>query len=437
MSQTVVWLTGGLLLPIVGAPLLTHRSYRAFPPAARAVLAGAAGAVLLSFSMTVFALLGASWNPIALLAVAAAEALLLRALLGRSAAVPELPSSVAAESRAAAVLSGAAVAIALAGTLAGAAGSSDLLLFWGPKARAFAAARTIDVRFLTDSHNWYMHPYYPPLVTNLDAFETRLAGALPWTAAALTFPLLLGALAVALPAVLRRADRPLAAPSTSAVVVSALGLLGMEANVAGNADPFLWFFEVLGIALLLGSKDDSSRLLLAGLLLAGAASAKVEGLPFLLASLFLVAIARSGARARSLTLLAAPSVAALGIWFAFGRVRHAFTGYGEYGSLRNVRWDRLELVLHAIARALRDAGHGLPFLVPLAVFLVLLGLRGRIRVLPLGVAAALGGFLSVVYLSDVPDPLPWIGWSAARTFAPIGALLAMAVAAPATMGARR
>lgn len=428
MRAGVLWLAAFVVLPAVGAPLLTHRGYRSLPPAARLVLSGAVGAVLLSFAMTVSALAGLRWNiPLLALAAAGLSAVLRLGARGDLRVAIEPPRPSGTSERLAALFAGAAVATALAWTITGAAGSTDLLFFWGPKAQAFASAHTIDAAFLASSRASYMHPYYPPLVTNLWAFASMVAGRFAWGAATLTFPLLLAALAVALPALLRLSERPVAPQAVSALVVSALALLGSESEMAGNADPWLLLFEVLGLGLLLAPRPSSPKwLLLGGLLLAGTVCAKVEGLPFVAAAvLFFIALDDSPASlARRLGLLLGPSVASLGAWFLFGFSRKAFARYGEYGSLLELRWDRFELVLSTIGRSLWNAGFALPYLVPLAVLLLA---RGGLRRLPLAVAAALSAFLVVTYMLPVRDPVSWIGWSAARTFSPVAALLALAL----------
>jgi hypothetical protein len=421
------------LLPLLGAPLLSHRVYRSLPIACRLVLSGAVGAVILSFTQTVSALAGLPWRALPLALLTAAIAGSLRAVAGGSA--PPSPMALEDPGKSlAGFLAAGSIGIALLLTAGGAAGSSDLLLFWGPKAQAFASARTIDAGFLSDPRNAHMHPYYPPLATNLFALSTMIAGGLPWGAATFTFPLLLVGLAVTLPSLLRRAERPWAPAAISAVVVSALALLGTEADVAGNADVFLWLFELVGIALLLAPRPiDAPRLLLAGLLLAGAATSKVEGLPFVLAAaLFFLAgrRARSGV-SLSGALLLAPTALSLGAWFWLGLSRKVFDRYGEYGSLLDLRWERFGLVVSQVARAFWSTGGALPFLVPLAV--LLLG-PGGARRLPLAAAATLAAFLTVTYLSPVPDPRLWIEWSASRTFAPIAALLALSAAAPNERG---
>jgi len=201
----LAWLSTFLLLPLAGLPMLRHRSYGRFDFLSRAVLSGAAGASLVSFSMTVFALLGVRWQ----IPTIAATAALLAYGMGRL--LPVKKANVAALSAEsfgtietiACGLVLLVVAAALIATVAGAAGSPDLLFFWGTKAQQFAAARTVDAGFLRETFHRYMHVPYPPLVTNLGALATMGAGRFPWRAAILTFPLLLAALALGLPGILR------------------------------------------------------------------------------------------------------------------------------------------------------------------------------------------------------------------------------------------
>ena len=427
MRPGVAWTALGIALPALGAPLLSHRAYRRFSLPARAVLSAAVAAVVLSTAMTGFAIGGVRWSAAPLLLTVIAIVSGLRALLGGEPETSPEPRAYDSALVLSAILAGAAVLAALLATRAGLAGSSDLLLFWGPKVRAFATARTLDAAFLADPRHMYMHPYYPPLVPELFALPAMLSGRFSWSAAALTFPVLLAALALGLPALLRSAERPFAPGPVAALAVAALALLGIEANVAGNADAALLLFATLGVALLLGRPPlDRARLLLSGVLLAGAAASKVEGLPLAaaVALIFPLRLAQRR-RLRAAAWLLAPTIVALGLWFAYGAGYRAFSGYGEYGSLLALRLDRLPAVLAALGRAFRDAGWGLPYLVPIAVLLLA---RGSLRAFPLAVAAVFVAFLLTTYLLPVPDPRYWIAWSGARTFAPVAALLALSLA---------
>jgi hypothetical protein len=425
-----VWLATFLLFPVAGWPLLSHPGFRRFPFASRLVLAGGVGAVLMSFLMTASALLGARWHVGLLIGAAMLIAAGLRAALPSAASDPAVSKEpVAAVGAAGHALSLVAVLTALLATASGAASSPDLVFFWGVKAQHYAAARTVDVAFLQDPFHLFMHAYYPPLVTNLFALASIVAGRFVWTAALLTFPLLLAAIAAGLSGILRAWLAQPAAAAFSALVVSALGYLGMEADIAGNGEMPLLFFETMAMALLLSPHGtERSTQLLAGLLLAGAAVTKVEGLPFVVAAAVLFVLRRhegAWSAAKRLLLLLSPTAVALIAWFAFGATRRLFLGYGGGGRFLDLHVDHVWTVVKAIGHALSSTGQGLPWLVPLAV----LAAAGRLRppaLLPLGVAAALTGFLLFTYIHRSEDPTLWISWSAARVFSPVAMLLGLA-----------
>ena len=431
MRPGLAWLVSLAALPLVGYPVAFARPFRSLPVGCRLALAGGAGCFILSTVMTLAALLGVRWSPALLVvasfvvSVAVGRTIAREDPIGRPVEEPHGPISIAG-----ALSSAAAVAIVTLSVAAGASTSGDFILFWGPKAQAFAAARTIDASFLKDPFLEYLHASYPPLVPNIFAFASMVAGRFAWGAATATFPLTLAGLAVALPGILRLgASRP-AAHAVSAVVVAGLGLIGMETDVAGSAEMPLLFFETLALALLVSpAASRPSVQLLAGLLLGGAAATKVEGLPVALAASFLfVALRRGEGRpGAALVRLLAPTAVAVGLWFAFGVVKDAFRGYRGYGRFLEVHLAASRTVLGGIARALWLIGYGLPFLVP-ATLLIVRRRPWRPALLPLATALALTGFLVFTYL-HVPDPALWIDWSAARVFAPLVPLLSLAVVA--------
>jgi hypothetical protein len=426
-----LWLSSFACLPLAGWPLLAHASYRSLSLAARIGLAVAAGAALISGWMTALALVGLPWQPAVLVVLAGATAFLLRLCLSSERATVQTPPEETPASlleKSPLLLSGLSILTALAASASSAATSPDLLHFWGPKAQAFAAAGTIDASFLRDPSLVYMHPSYPPLVTNLMAFATQIAGRFAWGAATLNLPLLLAVLALALPGVLRLAAPRRLAWGSSALIVAALGYFGLAFSIAGNADPWLWIFEALAMAILIGPAALSrAGQLLAGLLLAGAVTAKVEGLLFALpaVALFLPLRRKEIRIGRAAAFLLLPGVVSLGAWFWFEASRHVFYGYEQYGRFLEIHWDRLPLVLSGISRALWSAGWGLPFLLPLAA-LLLAPARPRPLWIPVGVSLILCAFSVFTYLHGDPDPSAWIAWSAGRIFSPIPVLLAIA-----------
>jgi hypothetical protein len=406
--------------------------------AARVVLAGAVGAVLVSFVMTLCALAGLAWST----SWVAAGATLVAWALSRLSAFAEAssaPPDGARESGGltgtlAALASAAAVAAAALATRLGAATSPDLFFFWGTKAQRFAAAGRIDVAYLTAPFHGFLHPYYPPLVTDLGVFASMAAGRFSWDGAMATFPLLLAALALGLPGTLDGPrDRVAAA---SALAVAAISLGGIRASIAGNADPALVFFEALAIAVLMRREAEPPLQGLGGLLLAGAAATKVEGLPFALVAAAL-ALRHDGARptVRAAARLLGPTAAMLGAWFAFGLSRHLFHEYSEYGPFSEVHLDHLRSILAAVPRALGETARGLPWIVP-ALALASGGRIARAARLPLGAAAALVAFLLFAYLHLASDPTLWIHWSAPRVLLPVAVMFALALAAVPPLSAK-
>ncbi|HEY2796795.1 MAG TPA: hypothetical protein VGK26_02795 [Thermoanaerobaculia bacterium] len=423
----VLWLGTLLLLALPGAPLLMHPAFARIPSLARAVLAGAAGAVLVSFTMTVFALLGIPWSLPAILAVAAVLSFLLRraALGGGVAAAPSARGGWLASA-----LSAVSVSAAFLATAAGSASSPDLIFFWGPKAQRFALSRTVDAAYLGDPSLAYMHAYYPPLVTNLYALASMAAGRMSWTAATLLFPLLLAALAAALPGLLRMGVPAARAAAAAALAVGAIAVIGMEADIAGNGEMPLLLFEATGVGLLLSPLAAAAGgQLLAGLMLAGAVTAKIEGLPLALGAIAVWLWMRRASRPWGAGLrLLGPTLLSLGAWFAFGAARHLFLGYEGEGRFLDFHPEYAGVMFRALARALATTAYGLPYLVP---FLCLLAAARRIdasAAIPLGGMAALVAFGVFVYLDRPSDPTPWIAWSAPRVFSPVPMLLALAAA---------
>lgn len=437
MKPGELWLLAFTLLPVAGAPLAIHPAYRAYGLFCRTALAFGIGAVVLSLVMTIAAVCSVPWGVGWLLAVSVPISWLLRLALGPEAEGPRPnQGGSSAPIAAAALISSLCVGAALFATFAAAASSTDLFHFWGPKAEAFASARTIDAAFLRAPWLDHLHPDYPPLVTNLFAFATLLGGRFPWGTVTYSFPLFLAALAIALPGILA-ADRPRgAAHSISALAITTAGLLGIAYQVAGNGDLILLFFEACAMALLTGpDASRGSRLLLAGLFLAGAVSAKVEGLAFAVtvAAIFF-ALSPPERTLRAALLLVGPTATSLGAWLAFGWTRQLFRFYVGYGRFGDFHVARLPLVMRAVAGELAQVAWGLAFLVPIAV--LLLCRSGSTRVwLPIGTAAILSAFFVFEYLHG-PEELvrEWILWSAARVFTPLAVLLALAPLSSARPG---
>ena len=427
MKAGYLWLAAFAALPLAGSPLAFHPAYRRYGLFCRTALSAGIGAVSLSVTMTLATLVPLRWGVAWLLGASFALSWLLRLLVGPEPDAPRPYVGSRAAAAAAGLISATAVAAALFATFAAAASSTDLFHFWGPKAEAFAAARTIDAEFLRAPFHEDLHADYPPLVTNILAFASMAAGRLPWGAATYTFPLLLAMLAFALHGLLA-ADRPRAeAYPVAALVVSTAALLGVVFQVAGNGDPFLLFFEVCALGLLTGpDATRGSRLLLAGLFLAGASSAKVEGLPFVAAAVLLVAWTSPRQRTlRCAVFLLAPTAVGLATWLAFGWTRQLFRFYVGYGAFGTLHLENLPVILTGIVRELGLFAWGVGFLVPLAV-LLLTRPNARIAWLPIGTALLLVVFSVFTYAHAVEFIPEWITWSAGRIFTPVALLLGLA-----------
>jgi hypothetical protein len=422
-----LWLVLLALPAAAGAPLLSHPTYGRYGFFGRTALSAGVGAVLLSFVMTCAALVPLPWGLAWLAGASLVLSLLLRSLLGQEAEGPRPPGG---GSRAvvlvAVVVSAAAVGAALFATFAGATASTDLFHFWGPKAEAFAAARTIDAEFLRAPWHDHLHPDYPPLVTNLLAFASLGIGRLPWGTAPYTYPLGLAALAMALPAILA-SDRPRAeAHAVAALCVAATALLGNTFLFGGAADIFLVFFGACVVAILSGpDARRGSRQLLSGLLLCGAASAKVEGLVFAAAAAGLFWLTEPRSRSlRAAALLLLPTAISLSAWLAFGWTRQLFRFFAGYGSFTELHFENLPLILRTIGSEFFLSAWGLPFLVPLGV---LIAARKNPRMLlPVGLALLLSVFYVFTYLHARDLVRDWVTWSAGRIFTPVAVLLALA-----------
>lgn len=434
MRTGFFWLASLAAFPVAGAPLLVHRTFRSYGILARLVLSAAAGAVAISETMTIATLGGWRWNVPALVLCGMAECMALQLVLGREVPAdrPQVEGLNSGAARLAILVSALAVLAAITASISASATSADLLLFWGPKAQAFAAARGLDASYLADPIYRYQHRSYPPLVVNVYAFATLAAGAgrVPWLAAIGTFPILIAGMAIALPGILRRYVPRRDALVAAAAITASTGFLGITLEMAGNADPAILLFGTLAIATLLGSGgDERSAQLIAGLLLAGAAASKTEGLPLTVATIVCFFLSRrSGNSPRAVALLSAPTFVCLASWFAFGFRSGAFREYESYGPLLEIHWERLGHVLALIAHSLADAGAATPWLVPLAA-LVVARKRSRGALFPAGIAAILCAFFVFTYLHGDVDPTLLIIWSAGRIFAILSPILILALIA--------
>ncbi len=431
MRSGFLWLLSFLIFPLAGWPLLGHPIYRRLGFVSRLMLSGAVGCIAVTTAMTVSTVFHFSWQPALLVPASMVILIGARLLIGLT---PDPPRPRRGdrfryfEWIALSVIFISSCAATLAATSASAT-SADLVLFWGPKAMAFAKARGVDAAYLSDPLLRYQHFSYPPLVPNAYALATLLAGRFSWLAAVMTFPLLLVALGLALPGIFRGWCSRHAALVASACVIASLALIGQTYLIAGNADIFLLTFEVLAIAVLLGTeRGGKASLLLSGILFAGAASAKVEGLPFVVAAgllfLLLLASRRGFRRPAAAALLLGPTAIVVAIWFFFEKSRLGVLGYESYGPFLEADWRSSGRVVWMTARALASAGVGLPWMLPVAALAVSVP-RKREALVPVLTAFVLTVFFLFTYLHG-GDPSLLISWSAGRIFAVISPLLIVA-----------
>ena len=397
-------------LPLLGLAIWRLPSVAVLPLAARASIAAAAGAVLLTLEMLLFSLVGISWS-VPLLAIpllASGLSVLFEKRKERlRARMPErLPT---------AALALAALAVLLAAFAAGTARATslDLLFFWGSKGLHFAKARGLDTAFLILPEHGLMHPGYPPLFSLLYAWASLVAGRMAWGAALLTMPLFLGASVAAFRGYSRG---PLGERSSAehTALLAALLAYGLTTTLcAGNAEPPLLFFETIALSLLAFGERRAENEWLASLGLAGAVLTKVEGAAFaaVVCGAFLLFPRAPGRRVQSFGRLALAPSLLLGGWLIFVTrlgIADSYAGR-EYGgfTLSHAR----EVLLGILASASFQAAY-LPW-IALGVLLVVAPSRRRAR--PFLLAAAAYTILLVFsYLHGESDPRKWIEWSGSR-----------------------
>ncbi len=173
-----------------------------------------------------------------------------------------------------AALAAAAVRVVLVATIP--AFGWDFRYIWGLKARVFAAAGGIDLRWLTWKPFTLAHLDYPPLWSGLIA-AGRIFGAPPGAAAGAWGALIVAGLGAACWRIVRPAGRPVAA--LAAVAGSwAPVLLAPTIQTSGSAGPLAAFLLVMAAAGLMDTGKDASQFpWIAAISLAALAVTKHEG----------------------------------------------------------------------------------------------------------------------------------------------------------------
>ncbi|HET9793634.1 MAG TPA: hypothetical protein VFS34_04155 [Thermoanaerobaculia bacterium] len=316
--------------------------------------------------------------------------------------------------------------------------SPDLVLFWGAKGERFALARGIDVAFLARPANYLMHPDYPPLLPFVEAFATMFAGRFAWGASLFLMPWFLGITgAIFHAAALRRLENARAAAALTAIFVGTLGLADLVSATAGSADGLLVAFETAALASLsaIGSRRLSEWT--AGLCLAAAGLAKIEGVFFAAIVAFAaVALTRSSWRSRATSawhLATAPALA-FGTWLLFCRAHRLVAMYrADVFGAPTLRF--LPRILSVMGRT---ASYDHAYVPWLALAASAWAFR-RFGFAAVPVAAA-GLFLAAdvgFYLNGNSDPSMWVGWSSARTLTTVLACGFLSIGRTAIAGESR
>jgi hypothetical protein len=256
---------------------------------------------------------------------------------------------------------------------------SDFVYHWGLKAERAFFERGTDLELLARPANAYLHPDYPNLLPELFAVPAILIDRFHEPSLLLLSALFLLLLALVLRAELRRAlDRR----STRQLALAAL-VLGVAAFCigyyqAGSADlPFA--LAVLLGASALAEPQPSAAALRAGLAAALAAALKIEGPPFAVILVVLLALRHRRELLRRPALLAvaaAPVVLVVAPW-AYQLARHDLYQPTNSGGLGIIDGERIATIAEHSWRVLSmQQWHGLPLLL-LALPLLLMPERSR------------------------------------------------------------
>jgi hypothetical protein len=422
---SVVFIVATLAVPlVVGLPLLRISSIAGVTLPARTAIAWVGGTLVLTALLTALSALGVPWTPWFVLVFAVVPLVVasrMQTPWGPAGAVPSTvdpPTLVAA---------GLALAIAGAGLLqfaAGAATSADLSYFWGVKAARFALDRGIDFQWLQQPYMIHLHPNYPPLWPVSLAWGALIAGSLPWTTVPIVTWLYVIATGLILHSLLRRRLGQRHAMVVGLLWFAVLTGSNVRSFSGGSAEgPLLLFATVAVTTLVVEDRDESPKLRwLAAGALAGAVLTKSEGA---VAAVLVIAgtairdaVWRRSGVIRSTTRLAAPALAAAGLWAAI-KVAHGLplTDPIREAALR-IHSGHIGAILKICARLSGTGTLWVGWLVPVAAVSVVRPLR-LLRILPgLAVAVGIPLFAVVYYLHATGDPVELIVWTYPRLIQP-------------------
>ena len=422
---TVIFFVATLAVPLLfGLPLVRLPSLNDCSPAARVAIAWAGGTVILTAMFTALAALGISWRPWLVMAIAlVAVGVALRMPVPR-----RQDDAIVAQNdwptRGAAALCAVIAAAGLVQFAAGAATSADLSFLWGVKAVRFALDYGIDFRWLQQPHLIHLHPNYPPLWPVSLAWGALAAGSLPWTAVPVLTWVYLVATGVIVHSLLRRPLGSRAAAMVALLWFAVLTGSTVRSFSGGSAEgPLLLFVTVAVTTLVVETRDEEPTLRwLAAGALAGAILTKSEGV--VSAGLIVAGTAiRDGVWrrpnwVRDAVRLAAPAVAAAGLWAAI-KIAH---GLPLTDPIREtafvVSFGHVDVIFKVCGRLLVAGVLWIGWLVPLVAALVTKGCR-PFRALPgLVVAGGLPLFAAIYYLHAEGNPLELIVWTFPRLIQP-------------------
>lgn len=429
-----------------------RRARHAEPAAVRSMLSASLGLLLAGLGLGLLSAIGVSWSPAAVWGLALVSALgglglaertgaagagrghfptFRSALSSASSSIRSLRPEVMGSVRTIEllVLAGAASLFAAASALRMNV-HADYVYHWGQKAARFALAGGVDLKYLAQPWNAYLHPDYPSLLPALHAAAFNAAG-LGWPVAAVLATAFFVLLLFAIRALADAAAK--SAPGAAlASIVAALGATAFAVGFrqAGGADVIMAAAVTAAVCVLVrpatrGSDFDVA--VVAALL----AAVKLEGLPAAAALLALHALRRvsaePGARVRTALATglrsAGPTAVVVGVWawLTFGHGLFLESNTGAFDAAR------LPTVLAGLVKtALLPDWWGLPLVL---AALPALALHRRLRFAALLLLAQLL-FYVYSYTSGPVDTVHWIATSAARLlFHLVPAALVLAIAA--------
>ena len=446
MRSGALYLLAHVLASLAGLPVIWLDEVRQWSGMGRAAAAFAVGAIVVAAESTALTLLGVAWNPWIVLG----PPILLGAWLFLRARRAPRPERRGYRPGVLAAAIGALVAAVAVGYMAWSLGTSratstDFLLFWGVKSVYLAKFRGVDASWMALPFLGHTQPFYPPLVTTLDAWGILAAGRMPWRSAPLMALVWLAAASVLVLEIARRRLGDRDATLVAAFWTAALSTSLVASYSGANAEAPLLLYETAAGLLLLteDERPGSSRRWLTGLLLAGAVLTKIEGTIgsglLILGVVIRDRLARRPTSRRELAALVIPPLCAGLLWWTYLRRFGIPAAYSGRGRLAELHWDRLPELVGPMLQRLSAGTWWVAWIVP-ALVLLAAGRRCWRRLLP-ALAAALGLmlFFLFVYLHETRPQAERIGWEIPRTSQPPLSLLILSAAVcwPPRLGGRQ